>query len=80
MRHIAAAEAKNRFGYLLDMAQHEPVTIEKKGRPVVVVISKEDYAHLEELEDQLWALKAMGAEKEGLASIEESQKFLNEEE
>ena len=47
MRRVAALEAKNRFGELLDAAQREPVTIEKHGRAVAVVVSAEDYKELE---------------------------------
>lgn len=39
MKGVAAREAKNRFGQLMDDAQHEPVTIEKNGRPIAVVMS-----------------------------------------
>ncbi|WP_119423000.1 type II toxin-antitoxin system Phd/YefM family antitoxin [Desertibaculum subflavum] len=49
MRSMAAGDAKNRFGELLDSAQREPITIEKHGRPVAVVISAEDYKELEGL-------------------------------
>jgi prevent-host-death family protein len=40
---ISASEAKTHFGALMDKAQKEPVTIEKQGRPVAVVISFEEY-------------------------------------
>lgn len=43
MQTISASEAKLHFGALVDKAQKGPITIEKKGRPVVVVISFEDY-------------------------------------
>lgn len=43
MTTISASEAKTHFGALMDKAQKEPVTIEKQGRPVAVVISFEDY-------------------------------------
>jgi prevent-host-death family protein len=43
MRTFSAADAKNRFGELLDAARREPVRIEKHGRPVAVMISQEDY-------------------------------------
>jgi prevent-host-death family protein len=56
MRSMAALEAKNRFGELLDAAQREPVSIEKHGRPVAVVVSAEDYKELEAL--KLAKLKA----------------------
>lgn len=49
MRNMAALQAKNRFGELLDAAQRGPVTIEKHGRPVAVVVSAEDYKELEGL-------------------------------
>lgn len=49
MRRMAAGDAKNRFGELLDAAQSEPVSIEKHGRPVAVVVSAEDYKELEAL-------------------------------
>jgi len=43
MKTIAAKEAKNRFGRLMDAAQREPVTIEKHGHPVAVMMSVEEY-------------------------------------
>ncbi len=60
MRTMAAAEAKSNFGALLDTAQRAPVTISKKGRPVAVVMSMEEYeAHevmkLESLQRDLMA-------------------------
>lgn len=45
-RTLSAREAKNRFGYLIDMARQEPISIEKHGRPVVVVVSIEDYERM----------------------------------
>ncbi|MBT7863648.1 MAG: type II toxin-antitoxin system Phd/YefM family antitoxin, partial [Gemmatimonadetes bacterium] len=39
MQTISAHEAKARFGQLLDAARVEPVTIEKHGRPVAVLVS-----------------------------------------
>ena len=49
MRSMAALEAKTRFGELLDAAQREPVTIEKHGRPVAVMVSADDYRELQAL-------------------------------
>lgn len=49
MRRIAAVEAKNRFGALLDAARREPVAIEKHGKPVAVMVSAEDFEELEAL-------------------------------
>jgi prevent-host-death family protein len=46
MKSMTAKEAKNGFGLLIDTARQEPVTIEKHGRPVVVVVSVEEYQRL----------------------------------
>jgi len=46
MKSMSAKEAKNGFGLLLDTARAEPVVIEKHGRPVVVVLSVEQYQRL----------------------------------
>lgn len=46
MTKMSANTAKAKFGELLDMARREPVTIEKHGRPVAVVLSTEDYEEL----------------------------------
>lgn len=46
MKAIAAKEAKNNFGTLMDTAQREPVTIEKHGRPVAVIMSAKEYKKL----------------------------------
>lgn len=46
MKRLSAAEAKNAFGHLIDLARHEPVLVEKHNRPVVVVLSIEEYDRL----------------------------------
>jgi len=46
MKSMSAKDAKNGFGLLLDTARAEPVTIEKHGRAVVVVLSVEEYDRL----------------------------------
>jgi len=43
MKAIAAKEAKNNFGELMDNAQREPITIERHGRPVAVIMSSKEY-------------------------------------
>ncbi len=46
MQSIAAKEAKTHFGELIDKAQREPVSIEKYGRPVAVIMSSEEYRQI----------------------------------
>lgn len=52
MKHMSAKDAKYGFGRLLDTARAEPVTIEKHGRPVVVVLSVEEYERLKEFTEE----------------------------
>lgn len=46
MKKMSAKDAKNGFGRLIDVARAEPVTIEKHGRGVVVVLAIEEYEKL----------------------------------
>ena len=46
MRRIAAREAKNGFGRLLDASQTAPVLVTKKDRPVSVLMSVQQYERL----------------------------------
>ena len=46
MQSISAKDAKYGFGRLIDLARSEPVTVEKHGRPVVVVLAVEEYKRL----------------------------------
>lgn len=48
MKTIAATDAKNRFGELIDMAQSEPVRVQRQGRDVAVVLSSEEFRRLSE--------------------------------
>lgn len=43
---ITATDAKNKFGQVLEMAQAEPVRIQKNGRDVAIVLSPEQYGAL----------------------------------
>lgn len=54
MLHISAREAKNGFGRLIDLARAEPVSIDKHGRPVVVVLSVEEYERLTARDNLTW--------------------------
>jgi prevent-host-death family protein len=49
MQNVSAHDAKARFGQLLDAARREPVVIERHGRAVAVVLSKEEYNELNDI-------------------------------
>ena len=55
MRTMSAKDAKNSFGMLLDFARAAPVQVEKHGRPVVVVMSVEEFERLNEPPKRLGA-------------------------
>lgn len=46
MKSMSARDAKNGFRLLIDAARAEPVTVEKHGQGVVVVMAVEEYERL----------------------------------
>jgi antitoxin Phd len=76
MREAAASEVKNRFGQMLETAMIEPIAIEKKGRPVAVMMSIAEYERLVEIEDRYWGGKALKAVQEGFLTEEETKAWL----
>jgi len=46
VKSVAATEAKNRLGAILDDAQREPIVIRRQDRDIAVVISMADYERL----------------------------------
>lgn len=73
---MSATDAKNNFGDLLEDARKNPITIERNGRPVAVVISAEEFERMESMEDAYWGRQAEEAIKEGFLGVEESEKRL----
>ena len=43
MKTYSAKDARQNFGEMMDIVQQEPVSIEKHGRPVAVMISDVEY-------------------------------------
>jgi len=48
MINIAAKEARANFGELMDTAQREPISIEKHGRAVAVLMSAVEYEKIQQ--------------------------------
>jgi prevent-host-death family protein len=46
VKSVAATEAKNRLGAILDEAQREPILIRRQDRDIAVVLSMADYERL----------------------------------
>ena len=49
MEIFTANEAKNHFGEVILKSQREPVQVTKSGKPIVMVVSMEEYNASEEL-------------------------------
>lgn len=53
MKTLNASDAKREFGEMLLDVQKEPVSINKNGKPVAVVISANDYQEFNKLRELL---------------------------
>ena len=64
MKRVAATEAKNRLGAILDEAQREPIVIQKQDRDVAVVVSMAQFERMRasNVNAFLEASKALAAE------------------
>ncbi len=69
MEMLNASDAKREFGEMLLKSQHEPVGINKNGKPVAVVLSIKEYEQLELLKK--YKLKMLL--KEGLNDLQSGQ-------
>jgi antitoxin Phd len=65
MRQINSSEFKNRFGEFLDLAMGEPVLVNRSGKAVAVLVSADEYDHLQRLDDAYWRARAEAAEATG---------------
>ena len=70
MSRVGVADARKNFAELIERAQDEPVTIDRRGEPAAVVVSAEHYerlsAALEELVDVAAFDEAMAEEGDNL--------------
>lgn len=64
--NISVSEAREKFADLVNRVQYggERVVIEKRGKPSVVMVSVEEAAFLDEMEDRLLAKMADEAKAE----------------
>lgn len=74
---VAAKEAKNRFGELLEAAQRHTIIITKNNRDVVEMRRINDKTRFEEVEDQIWLDRAIKADKTGkYLGVKKTAEFL----
>ena len=72
MQSMSAKDAKNGFGRLIDLARAQPVSVAKHGRPVVVVMSVEEYERLRNREDDNGGRKTNKSESAHPTDVEEN--------
>jgi len=65
MREVNATDMKNQFGEFLDLTRDEAIGIRKSGKLTAVMVSAEEYEHLQRLEDAYWLARAEAAENRG---------------
>lgn len=70
VKTMPSVEAQNRFGYLIDTAQREVVSVTRRGRTVAYVMSPEI------IQDWLDGQLASQIEKQGFLSSSETNTFL----
>lgn len=79
MKSLAAREAKTHFGELMDTVQREPVSIEKHGRPVAVIMSMQEYKTIEDMKlERLRAHLAEGEAQLDRGEGSDGETFFNE--
>ncbi|MBX9879552.1 MAG: type II toxin-antitoxin system Phd/YefM family antitoxin [Candidatus Obscuribacterales bacterium] len=78
MKTVTATELKTKTGETLDAAQREPVSIEKNGRPIAVIIPQADYERLTQLENDYWLARVEAAEKSGYIGAKATTNFFKD--
>ncbi len=78
MKTISSTECKTRLGEYLESVRTEPISIEKTGRAVAVLISRSEYDRLVALENAYWLERAKDAEASGYLGSDKSMKLLQE--
>jgi antitoxin Phd len=76
MQKVTATEFKTRLGKYLEIVLQHPISIIKSGRENAVLLSRQRYDELQNLEDRYWAERAVEAEKNGYLGPEKSLEFL----
>ncbi len=79
MDALSANEAKTHFGDVLLKAQRAPIQINKNGKPVVVVISAEEYESIKALKLRLLQLRATQAKADiTVGNLVDGESFFEE--
>jgi antitoxin Phd len=76
MRAYSLTELQQHIGTVVDAAIKNPVQINKRGKPYLVMLSLEKYEALESISDAYWGKKAIKSSAEGYIGAKATQVFL----
>jgi prevent-host-death family protein len=65
MRQVNATDFKTHFGDFVDLVRDEPIEVLRGSKPIGVFISRDEYEHLQSLDDAYWIARATAAETQG---------------
>jgi prevent-host-death family protein len=76
---ISVSEAHTRLSRWLDKVKDEPVTITRRGKPVGIIVSPDEYERLRQVKAYLQMLRLSGSlRKSGLTANELAQSSRDE--
>jgi PHD/YefM family antitoxin component YafN of YafNO toxin-antitoxin module len=76
MIEVTATDLQGKTGMIIDQALLAPVQVTRNKRAVVVLLSSQEYARLEAIEDAYWGETAKLAAQSGSVSQEEINQLL----
>ena len=65
MHQVNSTDFKTHFGDFVDRVCDEAIEVLRGGKPVGVFLSRDEYEHLQRLDDAYWAARAAAAEANG---------------
>jgi len=73
MQYVSSTDARNNLSKAIDMAQRQPVMVQKQGRDVAVILSPEDFARItqDNIEEFLAFCDAIGRRAQAQGMTEE---------
>jgi PHD/YefM family antitoxin component YafN of YafNO toxin-antitoxin module len=76
MKTVKATEMKNKMGQYFQLAMAEPISVQRNGHPIAILLSVNEYERLTRIEDAYWGEKTKAAEAEGFLSEKETKEFM----
>ncbi len=65
MRQVNSTDFKIHFGDFVDLVRDEAIEVLRGSKPVGVFLSRDEYEHLQRLDEAYWAARAAAAEANG---------------